>query len=202
MRIRTGAVSVGAAVLALSAALTTPAAAAAPVPVRSVTITNRAISVAGGTTMHAGRVIFVVRTPSGDHALQLLKLKRGYTPRQAIADVNAAFSGNIPAIRRVDANIKWLGGAEATPGHPGMFAETLYAGTYYAVDQGGNAMTTLHVFGTPPPRAWVDQRSTITTTTANRFATTSAIPHAGWTLFRNASDEPHFLVLQHVKAST
>ena len=203
-RVRLAAVS--AAVLTLfSATVVTPAVAqgASGPPTVVATVTSKTITFSHGTSVHAGRVTFKVVAPSGDHTLQLAKLTPGYSLRQAGADLAAAFSGKVSAVRTIDKKILFLGGAEATPNHPGYFAETLYAGTYYAFDQNGNAITTLHVFGTPPMRDWVHETSTITATNAHRFATSpTVLPASGWTLFRNAADEPHFIVFQQVQPTT
>ena len=45
----------------------------------------------------------------------------------------------------------------------------------------------------------MNQTSLISTTPANTFASAPTLPRAGWTLFRNGSTEPHFLVLQQVQ---
>ena len=189
--------------LSLAAAMVPGAAeASSRVPTVTVTMTDKSVTLSGGTTLHAGRVRFKVVSPSGDHALQILKLvKRGYTAMAAGKDIDAAFSGNLAAIKRVDTDIRWLGGADAAAGHPGQFAETLYAGKYYFIDQNSTARTVVTVVGSPPDRAWIANNSTISMR-EHSFSTTSSIPHTGWTLLRDVADEPHFLVLQHVKSST
>ena len=178
-------------------------AAAAP-PTVTVTMSGKTLSISTGTSLHAGRYLIKVVVPSGDDTLQLAKLAApGYSFAQASKDVNSAFGGNIAAIRRVDKNIHWLGGAEGTPGHPGMFVETLYAGSYVFLAQNANAVLHVRVFGTPRgQQTWVNQTSTISTTPANRFSSPPILPRAGWTLFRDGSDEPHFLSMQQVKPGT
>jgi hypothetical protein len=189
--------------LSLAAAMVPGAAeASSKVPTVTVTMTDKSVTLSGGTTLHAGRVHFKVVSPSGDHELQILKLvKRGYTATEAGKDVDAAFNGNIAAIKRIDSNIRWLGGADAPAGNPGQFAETLYAGKYYFIDQNSTARTLVTVVGSPPDRAWITNTSTISMHNYG-FSTTSSIPRSGWTLLRDVADEPHFLVLQHVKSST
>lgn len=172
------------------------------VPTITATVTAKAIRLSSGPSTHAGRVRFHVTTPAGDHVLQLLKLRDGYTATQFRHDINLAFEGRLAAIRRIDRRVFWAGGAEARPNHPGTFAETLYAGTYYVLDQNGGGVTKLHVEGTPPPRAWISNSSVITGTQADRFRSPSTLPHRGWTLFRDTADEPHFLVFQQVKPGT
>jgi hypothetical protein len=169
----------------------------------TVTLSGKTVTLSTGNSLHAGRYIFKVVNNGEDDALQLLTLASGFTPAQANRDVGAAFGGNLPAIRTIDTKIHWFGGVDSSPGRPGYFAETLYAGTYYFTEQNGSAKTAVHVFGTPPGgQGWVDQTSTLVANQANRWAVPASIPRAGWTLFRNAAAEPHFIVFQQVKPET
>ena len=169
----------------------------------TVTMTAKSITVSAGSSLPAGRYIFKVVMPQGDDTLQFLTLAPGFTPAQAIKNVNAAFSGKVSAVRTVDTKIHWFGGVEASTNHPGYFAETLYAGTYFLTEQNGTAHTTLHVFGTPPGgQGWVNQTSALSAVKPNRFAVPASIPRSGWTLFHNSAAEPHFIVLQQVQPST
>lgn len=181
----------------------TAASAAAPLPTLTVTMSANGISTSSGTTVHAGRVMIRVVSTGGEHDLQLAKLARGYSLAQASKDFAGLFGpGNVPAVRRVDRNVHFLGGASVTPGHPALFAETLYAGTYQLIDTNGPAHSVLNVVGTPPRRGWVAQSSTIIGNRQDRFQSPATLPHTGWTLFRDTSDEPHFIVLQQVKPGT
>ena len=192
-----------AAMLAGSAVL--PATANAGSGVRTVTVmmNPHSIKMPSGSTVSAGRVEFHVVAPSGDHPLQLLKLKPGYTKKQAKHDINAAFSGNVKAVRRVDKKIQWFGGVDAHPHGDGWFVETLYAGNYVLTDQNSNNTATLHVVGTPSGAdPWVANNSTITVVKGNRFQTKATLPRSGFALFHDTTDEPHFVVMQHVKQST
>lgn len=190
--------------LAAGAALLAPtaASASASLPTLTVTMTAKRISTSSGSSVHAGRMIIKAVAVGGERDLQLVKLTPGYTLAQADKDLNAVFSGNVAVVKRVDSKVRFLGGAAATPGTPGVFAETLYAGTYVLADTSSSVRSVLHVTGTPPRRGWVAQTSTITGTRADRWSMPSTIPHAGWTLFRDTSDEPHFIVLQQVKPGT
>lgn len=172
------------------------------VPTITATVTSKAVTLSSGHTVQAGRVIFKVVVPKGDHELQLLKLAPGYTTAMANKDINAAFSGKVAAVKRVDTKITWFGGAEATPGKAGYFAETLYAGKYYLIDQNSHAHTTLTVTGSPVARPWIANSSTIIGNAKDRFGGDSVLPHSGWTLVRDTSDEPHFVVFQQVKKGT
>lgn len=206
IRTRVGAVAVsGVACTVVGLAVPAGVASAAPAPsgprTVTVTVSKSAITFAGGTSLHAGTSIFKVVTPAGDHELQLLQLHKGYSLQQAGEDFNRAFSGNVAAVRRVDKNVTFFGGAEATPSRPGEFSQTLRPGTYYALDQDSNALTKFTVSGTTVTRA-VPHASTVDLFTYGFGPSPASIPHAGRTLVYNHSDQPHFLVLQQVKQST
>ncbi|HEU5044650.1 MAG TPA: hypothetical protein VFT75_11010 [Nocardioidaceae bacterium] len=171
------------------------------IPTIRATMTNQAIHLSRDT-VRAGRIKFRVVVPSGDHELQVLQLHKGYRPRDLMSDIGKAFRGRIPAIKRVDTRVTWLGGAEAKKNHPGRFAITLPAGRYFIVDQNGPAAALLTVTGTTASRAWIRNSSTIVGTGNDRFRAPKVIPAEGWTVFRDTSDEPHFLVMQQVKRGT
>ncbi len=178
--------------------------ASAKVPAIKVTMTKKAIRLSTHS-VQAGRVRFRVVTPGGDHVLQVMRLHQGYSLQQAAKDVGRAFQGRVPAIKRVDRRITWAGGAETRKNHPGRFAVTLTPGTYYLIDQNDQTSTvvsTLTVNGSVQPRAWIHNSSRIVGTGKDRFRAPKAIPRQGWTVFKDTSDEPHFLVLQQVKHGT
>lgn len=190
----------------LATALTGTAAAAtstpAPVPTVTAHVSSSHVWLNTGSRLHAGRIMFKVVTGKGDHELQIARLKSGYSLGQAAADLNQAFSGNVAAVRRVDSNISFRGGAEARPGHPGRFAVTLGAGQYVFIDQNSNAHAIINVVGSAPARRSVPHQSTIGIYTYGFGTTPTVLPRSGWTRLVNVSDQPHFVVLQHVKSST
>src|ERR687887_1894493 len=177
------------------------------VPVITVHMSSKHVRLSTGSAMHAGRVIFRVVTGKGDHALQIARLHKGYTLAEAGQDLNKAFGGDVQAIRRVDSHITFKGGAETRPNKPGRFSVTMYAGHWLFLDQESNAFTKVTVRGTPPLRAVVPSRGAITAYTYG-FGTRSGgtdsdtLPADGNIRIGNVSDQPHFVVFQHVKAST
>ena len=175
--------------------------AAGKIPTIRARMTDQAIHLSRDT-VRAGRIKFRVTVPSGDHTLQVLQLHKGYRPRDLMSDIDNAFRGRIPAIKRVDTRVTWYGGAEATKNHPGRYSVTLPAGKYLIVDQSGPAGALLTVTGALQPRAWIHNDSTIVGTGGDRFRAPKVIPNSGWTVFKDTSDEPHFLVIQHVKRGT
>ena len=170
----------------------------------TVTMTSKSISLSTGTSIPAGQVFFTVKTAKGEHTLQLLQLHSGYTARQAEHDINAAFGGDVKAVKRVDKNISWLGGVDATAGHPGKVSVNLQPGSYMAVDQESNATTKFTVVaGSADYRSVYP--SSFATTKNNLFHLHTnglALPHDGWMKYHNHALEPHMFVLNHVKQST
>jgi hypothetical protein len=202
----TAVISAGA--LAMTAA--TPAEAATAVPTVKVRMSDSKITFSGGgattsagvTTLHAGRYRFHVVSAGGAHSLQLLRLQNGYTPQQAQQDIPDAFEGNVPAVQRVDNGLVFLGGADAAPKHPGTMVVRLRAAQLMAVDFGSGQTTAgLNVVGTAPHQKKVAHTGTYTAFTYG-WGVSRHLPAAGMVKFGNSADQPHFLVLQHVKAST
>jgi hypothetical protein len=180
-----------------------PAASAGHVPTVVVHMSESAIHLSVGHRLHAGRVLFRVRTHDGGHDLQLARLHTGYTLSDAERDFGKAFQdGDVHAIRRLDDNITFLGGASTRPGHPGAFAVNLHAARLLVFDQDSNALTRLRVFGTPPHRPIVAASSQVTAFSYGFGVSRQTLPPSGWTRVRNISDQPHFVVLQRVKNRT
>lgn len=155
----------------------------------------------GATTLHAGQYHFHVTTGAGDHALQLVRFRNGYTAQQAQSDLPKAFQGDVAAVQRVDNGVVFRGGADARPGHPGDMVVTLKAAQYMAVDQNGNAGALLTVTGTAPKSSRVAHSGTYTAFSYG-WAVSRHLPAVGTVKVTNQADQPHFLVIQRVKAST
>src|SRR6476646_8843361 len=179
LRIRTLAI-LGATAVTTAAGVVAAApagAAAPPAPTVVVHMNSKHVSLSTGNRLHAGRTMFKVVTGKGDHTLQIARLRNGYTLPQAGADLQKAFGGDVKAIRRVDRNIVFRGGAEARPNKPGMFAVTLPPGQFVFIDQNSNAFTMVKVFGKIPQRQNVPNRARIIAYTYGFVPTPAAIPH-------------------------
>lgn len=197
-----GAAAVSAAALSAVALVgAASASAATTIPVVTVHVSSTHVRLSTGNTLHAGRVIYRVVTTKGDHGLQVARLLHGYTLQQAGQDLNKAFSGDVAAVRRVDSNIRFRGGAETRPNHPGRFSISLSAGTFVFVDQNSNAHTFVTVVGTAPKRPTIATQGSITAYSYG-WGTSNKLPADGWIRFFNQSDQPHFLEIQHVRQST
>lgn len=172
-------------------------------PTVTVTMSKSAISFGHNNQIAAGTTLFKVVAVKGQHALQIVRLHKGYSLQQAGSDINKAFSGNVPAINRVDKNVTLYGGVGGSPGHPGYFTQTLSAGTYYAfdTDASGQVVTKLTVTGKGRTLA-VPHNAAVTAFTYGFDNSPDVLPSSGWMYFHNQSDQPHMLVIQAVKPST
>jgi hypothetical protein len=179
-----------------------PAGSASHVPMVVVHVSNRSIHLNIGHRLHAGRVIFRVMTMRGAHDLQLARLHKGYTMQDADRDFRKFSHGDIKALRRIDANISWLGGASTRAGRPGEFAVNLHASRLFITDQDSNALARLRVFGTPPSRPHIPATSAITAFSYGFGTSKPTLPKSGWTRISNRSDQPHFVYFNRVKDTT
>jgi hypothetical protein len=196
------------AVVAAAAATTTvltgagSAGAAGAAHVRTITarVGKHAIRLSSGHDIAAATVWFRVVGVGGEHELQIVRLHHGYTAAQFGRDLGRAFAGKVRAVRRVDDNTSFRGGASGSPGHPGWFAVDLAAGHYVLLDAEGNAASYLDVSGkdaTHPAIAHTGYVNALSYGFAN-----GRLPAAGTIRVGNVSDQPHVVELQHVKAST
>lgn len=202
-RIAVAALSGGAAIATtLAGAATASASTPAKVPTVIAHVSSKSISLSTGNRLHAGRISFKVVTHKGDHELQIARLKRGYTLPEAGADLAKAFSGDVGAVRRVDAKISFRGGAETRPHHPGRFGINLSRGQYVFIDQNSNAFRTITVYGKAPARRALPHNSSIGVYTYGFDTTPNVLPRSGNTRIFNVSDQPHFIVFQRVKHGT
>lgn len=176
----------------------------AAAPTIQAKVTDHAIKLSS-SSIRAGLVTFKVvdKKAKGSAVLQVFRLHPGYTLQQLSADFGPAFSGDTDAIGRLDDNVDWLAGAEARSSKPGWFQERLTKGQYVFIDQNQQApiFTMLTVKGKVVKRQPVATHGTISTFSYG-FRTDGRIRANGWVMARNRADQPHFIVLQHVKPGT
>jgi hypothetical protein len=194
------------ATVAVSAAAPAQAATSHTVKVKmsdsAITFSGGGSSTANGvTTLHAGRYRFHVVTHAGDHVLQLLRFKNGYTAQQAQGDFAKAFSGNVAAVQALDNGVSFRGGAEAKPKHPGDMVVILKAGPFMAIDQNGNAVAQIAVVGHAATTS-LGQHTGTYWAFSYGWSVSKHLPAAGTVKVTNQADQPHFLVIQRVKDST
>lgn len=204
LRMRTVLLACTATATALAGSLvvqTSTANAAAGLPTITVHLTKQHVRLSR-TSVHAGTISF--RAVSGDgrfHQMQVVRLHKGYTLQDAESDFGKAFSGNVKAVRRLDHNVSFRGGAPAhRSGYPGQVTMNLPGGHYYVFDQDGQGLASLNVRGTAGTPTPVAHQAVITANTYGFQAT--RLPASGWLKVRNISDQPHFVQLTRVKEST
>jgi hypothetical protein len=205
-RLTVAGVTVG---LALSGSLAATAAhAARPVertaaaPVVVAKVSESAIHLSA-SSVRAGKITFKVADTKahGDAVLQVLRLHKGYTAGDLQSDIGPAFSGDIAAIGRLDDNVSWLSGAQATVKKAGWFDVQLSKGSYILIDQDGNGFAPFTVHGTAVTRTTPATHASILTFTYG-FATVGSLPHDGWVRTTNRADQPHFIIASRVKQGT
>ena len=194
------------ATVAVTAAVPAQAATSHTVKVKmsdsSITFSGGGSSTANGvTTLHAGRYHFHVVTHAGDHVLQLLRFKNGYTAQQAIGDFTKAFQGNVAAVQRIDNGVVFRGGADAKPQKPADMVVVLKPGHFFAIDQNGNAVAQLTVVGQAADTQ-LGQHDGTYSAFSYGWGVSKHLPASGTVKVTNRADQPHFLVLQRVKDST
>jgi hypothetical protein len=194
-------IAAGAAVI-LAGAVLTPAAAGAATA-KSIPVVQAHMGKAttlSRTHLNPGRVTFAVHS-TGDHTLQIAILHKGYTLAQANQDINAGFEGSAAAITRVDRNVTFKGGSEAKPGKPSRLTVYLSAGHFLAINFDTGAYKAFTVSGKTVNRKTPSTNSHITMLTYG-FDVKSRIHRQGTMRLTNRSDQPHFLVMQHIKRGT
>ncbi len=208
-RTRAVAAAAATALFAVTAAVTGAAPAQAAVKTVNVRMSDTAITFSGGgattangvTTLRAGRYRFHVVSASGNHILQLLSFRNGYTPDQAQKDFESAFSGDVAAVQRIDNGVVFRGGTGARAKNPGGMVVTLPAAQVVAMDVNGDAVAPLNVVGKVGKTggaAWSGKYTAFTF----GWGVSKRLPASGTVKVANQSDQPHFLVIQRVKAST
>lgn len=188
---------------AVTVSTTGAQAATKPAPYHVVTIhvNNHRVLVGKNNTIPAGRTLFRVVTHQGDHIMNIVRFRKGYSIAQFGQDINKAFSGNVAAIKRVDAGSVFNGGSETNPRQMGEFSANLRPGRYWFLDQNSRAIAPVKVVGKLVPNTAVPTTGLIDLFTYG-FGPEGRIRHKGMTLIRNRADQPHFIEFQQVKQST
>ena len=149
-----------------------------------------------------GNTVFDLRSLNGGVAVQLLRLRSGYTFTEFRHDNE---SDSIKAIRRIDRKVVFYGGMPAYDHRVTHFGARLDAGRYFLIDFDHPRRVRLRVEGTPERRALPKATGTINMVMdhqEHRFQTPRRLPRSGWLRQTNRTDEPHFMVMIKVKHST
>ncbi|MCU1344895.1 MAG: hypothetical protein JWL70_1161 [Acidimicrobiia bacterium] len=162
------------------------------------------VKLSGSNPRHAGTITFnVSSTAKGGTNFQLIQLRHGITPAQAQADA-AKLNGEsvTPAdVQAIERDVLFLGGIDVQGGQSGSFTEILNPGHYYALDVNSDTLQPFTLVGSVG-RSLAPAVSATVTAQEHHFDVTGPLPAHGNILFRNRNDEPHFLIIQHVKDGT
>jgi hypothetical protein len=138
----------------------------------------------------------------GHAALQLLRLRQGYTFKEFRADVA---SEALSAIRRIDRKAIFYGGMPVSHRTASHFGARLDRGKYWLFDFDTPRWVSLRVEGArqrrslPPTTGSVNM---VMRKDKHRFRTPRHLPRSGWLRQSNRTDEPHFMDMTNVKRST
>ncbi len=135
-------------------------------------------------------------------AFQLIKPAPGYSKVQAARDIRAAFqrNGDVRAIRRVERNMRFLGGVSEGPRHTGHLWRVMHSGKMWAVETNADAtarrILTVHVGERRVDAAPLQGIPEVRAVRAIRWAhMPRKIPRQGMLTFTNDSSDNHLLVM-------
>ena len=154
------------------------------------------------TMFRPGNTIFDVRSTGGRGALEVMRLGPHYTVKMLRSDFSGLFNGDVKAVRRVDRRVEFYGGAQVSKARTQSFATYLDAGRYLIADLDTGGLAWMRVVGHPMRRSLPQATGVVNMVGANRFGNPGTRQSSGWMRTTNRTDEPHFVDLDHVKAST
>jgi hypothetical protein len=169
-----------------------------------VTVTESGIT-RSRTGFRPGNTLFQLTAEDARAAVQLLRLRKGYTLSEFRSDF--ADDENLAAIRRIDRKVVFYGGMPAGPRRHSQFGMWLDAGRYHLVDLDRPTVAVgLRVQGPPQRRALPRATGAVDMVLKGddhpRFRTPARLPRSGWLRQTNRTDEPHFMDLAQVREST
>jgi hypothetical protein len=173
--------------------------------------------VKGPKRVSAGRVDLSLRGVHGEAAVDIVRIKKGHTFKEAVADFNkfgSSFGPTGPsaaglrALRKVVKIVVFYGGLDTGSIRREHGSVVLPRAGHYLITndsgQGPNGQARkLTVTARVGSRATPHVDAHVRAITAKRFRGSTTLPAAGTVSFKNDSTQsPHFLILQHVKAGT
>jgi hypothetical protein len=160
-------------------------------------------------TIRPGNTVFKVYRGGAGGSMQLMRLKSGYSLKQAENDFGGLFTGNVKAVRRIDKNVVFYGGIDVPAKgvtKPNQWGTKVDAtGRYYVVNLEKNTLATLQAKGASQKRSLPATGGYVNMADdagANVFKTPAVDPHKGWMKTTNRALEPHFVVLNGVQEAT
>lgn len=154
------------------------------------------------TGFRPGYTMFDLRTRGGTAAVQLLRLRHGYTLREFRRDIG---SESLGAVRRIDRKVAFYGGMPVSRRGASHFGAWLDPGRYFLWDFDHPRLGRLRVQGGPERRSLPRTTGSVDMVMVHgkhRFHTPRRLPRSGWLRQKNRTDEPHFMAMIKVKRST
>lgn len=173
----------------------------APPVVVHLTVTQDGLT-RSRTGFRPGWTTFTVATRGPGGSVEVARLAPGYTLNMLRKDFKGLFSGDVKAVRRIDRKVDFYGGAPVRKSGTASFATRLDAGRYLVANLDKGTWTWLRVAGAPQARSHPRASGVVNMVPEDRFANPHRNGHSGWMRSTNRTDEPHFVDLGRVKATT
>lgn len=179
---------------------------AAALPKISVTIGKDFKKVVKPANRRAGRFAIQLNAKRAHVTLGFIKFKSGYNFKMARNDLFATFGGDLEALHRLNTKSIFLGGLGASRGETASGTVVLPRGNIVMYDFGGNDLVklgTIKIVGPAQKRPVPDINARVIAKDMARWGGSKEFRKRGTLLFKNdATDSPHFMMLQHVAAGT
>jgi len=144
----------------------------------------------------------VVRKAKGSGALQVFRLKKGYSLKHFLKDLPKLTGETVvvKAVRRVDRNVVFYGGGDVSKAVPvAKWAVNIdKADTYYVANIFKGQLTSFKAKGKHQKRSHPTAAGHINAIAPNVWATSADLPEKGWLKTTNKAKEPHFVSLDPV----
>ena len=154
------------------------------------------------TNFRPGNTVINIRSAGGGGSVEVLRLHRGYTLAQLREDFPKIFQGDVDAVRSIDTNVEMYGGSQVNKHRTASFATYLNRGHYIIANLDQGTMTRMRVAGQRQLRSLPHATGRINLVDDDRFGNPGVRRHTGWMRTTNRTDEPHFVDIGRVKAST
>lgn len=180
----------------------------ASTPKLNVTFTKDGHTVKGPRTFKAGRVAIHLTVRSKYHTAGVIKLAKGYTLKQAEADLFAVFAPepDLTKLMKFNRKTTFFGGPAG--GRGTSIDSTIVLprkGTYLMYDFGGDhivKLATLKVTGPRVARPAPQVGGRVVAKEGSRFGGSKTLPAKGTLRFTNNAEQPHFLSMGQVANGT
>lgn len=149
-----------------------------------------------------GNTIVNIRSAGGGGTVEVMRLHHGYTLAELRQDFSTLFNGDVQAVRSIDKHVEFYGGSQVYKHRTASFATYLHRGHYLIANLDKGTLTRMRVAGDRQLRSLPHATGRVNFVREDRFGNPGVRRHSGWMRTTNRTDEPHFVDLGRVKAST